>query len=122
LRSVNTLLIIDAQQGLLDGEAAIPNAREVVDRIAALLAAARSAGALVVYLQNDGALGTIDEPETTGWFIHARVAPKSDELVLRKTSDDGFEGTELETILARKRVTSAIRPAKAGFSPKPSRR
>jgi nicotinamidase-related amidase len=105
LRPVSALLIIDAQQGLLDGEAAIPNTRVVIDRIATLLATARSAGALVVHLQNDGAPGTIDEPETTGWFIHPRVAPKWDELVLRKTGDDGFEGTKLETVLARNHTT-----------------
>jgi nicotinamidase-related amidase len=105
LRPVSALLIIDAQQGLLDGEAAIPNAKVVVDRIAALLAAARSAGALIVHLQNNGAPGTIDEPETVGWFIHPILAPEADEIVLRKTGDDGFEDTELETVLARKRVT-----------------
>jgi len=105
LRPVDALLIIDAQQGLLDGEAAIPNARVVVDRIAALLAAARSAEALIVYLQNDGVPGTIDEPETTGWYFHPRVAPKPDEVVLRKTHDDGFDGTELEKVLARKHIT-----------------
>jgi len=105
LRPVSALLIIDAQQGLLDGEAAIPNARVVIDRIATLLAAARSVGALVVYLQNDGAPGTIDEPETSGWFIHPSVAPNSDELVLHKNGDDGFEGTDLEIILARNQIT-----------------
>jgi nicotinamidase-related amidase len=104
LKPVDALLIIDAQQGLLDGEAAIPNANVVVDHIAVLLAAARSAEALIVHLQNDGAPGTIDEPETSGWFFHPNVTPKSDELVLRKTGDDGFEGTELETILARNHI------------------
>jgi streptothricin hydrolase len=105
LGPVSALVIIDAQQGLLDGKAAIPNARVVVDRIAVLLTAARSAGALIVYLQNDGAPGTIDEPKTTGWFIHPRLTPEPDEMVLRKTGDDGFEGTELEKILAHKHVT-----------------
>ena len=105
LRPVSALLIIDAQQGFLDGEAAIPNARVIVDRIATLLAAARSAEVLIVYLQNDGVPGAIDEPETAGWFIHPKVTPEPDEVVLRKTGDDGFEGTELETILARKHVT-----------------
>ena len=105
LKPVSALVIIDAQQGFLDGETAIPNARVVVDRIAALLAAARSAGVLIVHLQNNGAPGTIDEPETNGWFIHPRLTPEPDELVLHKTSDDGFEGTELEIILAHKQVT-----------------
>lgn len=105
LSPVNALIIIDAQQGLLEGEAAIPHARVILERLVAILETARSAGALIVHLQNDGAPGTIDEPETTGWFIHPRVMPKPDEVVLRKTRDDGFDGTELETILARKHVT-----------------
>lgn len=105
LNPVRALLLIDVQQGLLEGEAAIPNARLVVDRLAAILAAVRGAGALIIHLQNDGAAGTIDEPETTGWFIHPKAAPKTGEMVLRKSGDDGFEGTELETILTSERVT-----------------
>jgi streptothricin hydrolase len=105
LKPVSALVIIDAQQGFLDGETAIPNARVVVDRIAALLAAARSAGVLIVHLQNNGAPGTIDEPETNGWFIHPRLTPEADELVLHKTGDDGFKDTELEIILAHRQVT-----------------
>lgn len=98
-------LVIDAQQGLLDGETAVPNAIDVIDRIRTVLAAARSTGALVIYLQNDGVPGTLDEPEMPGWFIHPQVAPEPGELVLRKRHDDGFDGTELEQVLASKRVT-----------------
>jgi nicotinamidase-related amidase len=99
------LVVVDAQQGLLDGETAVPDAIAVIDRIRTVLAAARSASALVVYLQNDGALGTLDEPGMPGWFIHPNVAPEPDEVALRKSRDDGFDGTELEDVLARKRVT-----------------
>jgi streptothricin hydrolase len=101
---VSACVIIDAQQGLLDGEAAVPHASSLLERLASLLAAARSAGALVVYLQNDGAPGTLDEPQTTGWFIHPSLTPRPDEVILRKTGDDGFEGTGLETILANQHV------------------
>lgn len=99
------LVVVDAQQGLLDGETAVPDAIGIIHRIGTVLAAARSAGALVVHLQNDGAPGTLDEPETPGWFIHPKAAPEPGELILRKCHDDGFEGTELEDVLARKRVT-----------------
>jgi nicotinamidase-related amidase len=102
--SVSACVIIDAQQGLLAGEAAVPNASIILERLASLLAAARSAGALVVYLQNDGAPGTLDEPGTTGWFIHPSVTPRPGEVVLRKTGDDGFEDTALETVLAQQHV------------------
>jgi streptothricin hydrolase len=101
---VTALLVVDAQQGLLDGEAAIPDAAGFIGRLAQLLAAARSAGSLIVHLQNDGAPGTLDEPGTPSWYIHPQVAPQPGELVLRKTQDDGFDGTELEHVLAHKGV------------------
>ena len=105
LTPVTALVLIDAQQGLLDGEAAIPDAAVVIGRLVRLLAAARSAGTLIIHLQNDGASGSLDEPGTPGWFIHYKVAPEPGELVLRKTRDDGFDGTELEDVLARTGVT-----------------
>jgi streptothricin hydrolase len=107
---VTALLLIDAQQGLLRGQAAIPEAAVVIDRLVKVLAAARSAGTLIIHLQNDGAPGTSDEPGTPGWLIHPKVAPEPGELVLRKTRDNGFDGTELEEVLARagvKRVAVA---------------
>ena len=103
--SATALLVIDAQQGLLDGETAIPDAAGVTSRLVKVLAAARSAGSLIVHLQNDGAPWTLDEPGTPGWRIHPKLAPAPGEVVLRKTRDDGFDGTKLEDVLARKRVT-----------------
>jgi len=102
---VTALLLIDAQQGLLDGAAAIPDAAAVLGRLVGLLAAARSAGTLIIHLQNDGAAGSLDEPGTPGWCIHDQVAPGPGEVVLRKTRDDGFDGTALEDVLAREGVT-----------------
>src|SRR5215211_6492623 len=80
---VTALVMIDAQQGLLDGETAIPHAAGVIDRLVKLLAAARSARTLIIHLQNDGAPGTLDEPGTPGWLIHPKIAPEPGELVLR---------------------------------------
>jgi nicotinamidase-related amidase len=105
VRSATALLMIDVQQGLLDSETAIPDAVHVIDRLVNVLAAARSAGSLIIHLQNDGAAGALDEPGTPGWHIHPKVAPEPGEFVLRKTRDDGFDGTELAEMLARTRVT-----------------
>jgi nicotinamidase-related amidase len=99
------LVLVDAQQGLLDGEAAVPDAAVVIGRLVKVLAAARFAGTHIIHLQNDGAPGSLDEPETPGWLIHPKLAPEPGELVLRKARDDGFDGTELEDVLARKGVT-----------------
>lgn len=86
------------------GETAVPDAARVVEHLALLLAAARTAGALVIHLQNDGTLGTMDEPGAPGWFIHQRVVPESGEVVLRKQWDDGFKETALAKILSDKGV------------------
>jgi streptothricin hydrolase len=88
--------VIDAQMGVLAGPTAVPSAQKTVARIAELLAAARSAGALVVHLQNDGQPGASDHPDSPGWPIHPAAEPRPGEPVLRKTGDDGFEGTNLE--------------------------
>lgn len=101
---VTAFVLIDAQQGLLDGATAIPDAARVLDRLAKVLAAARAAGALIIYLQHDGSAGALDEPGRPGWRIHPQVAPEPGEVVLRKTRDDGFDGTELAEALARRGV------------------
>ena len=106
------LMIVDAQQGILEGEKAVPAAAAITDRLVELLTAARAAGALVVHLQHDGAPGSLDEPQTPGWFIHPKLSPYPEEVVVRKTEDDGFEGTDLERILAR---NGARRIAVAGL-------
>jgi nicotinamidase-related amidase len=99
------LLVIDAQRGFLEGAEAVPDAEAFSDRLAVLLAAARSAGAMVIHLQNDGPQGVVDEPGQPGWFIHPKVDPVPGEPVIRKTRDDGFEGTQLADLLARHGVT-----------------
>jgi nicotinamidase-related amidase len=99
------LLVIDAQSGLLEGDAAVPDAGGVLDRLVLLLAAARAAGSLVIHLQNDGSPGALDEPGQAGWFIHPKAAPASGERVFRKVRDDGFDGTPLADLLTRCGVT-----------------
>ena len=101
---VAALLIVDAQAGLLDGASAVPSAAGVAARLSELLGAARAAGALVVHLQNDGPPGAPDEPGTPGWRIHASATPRPGEPVLRKSVDDGFDGTGLDEVLASARV------------------
>ena len=77
----------------------MPSADALIAAVRTQLGSARSAHCIVVHLQHDGGSGTPDEPETRGWQLALPVA--SGEPVLRKTKDDGFEGTNLGEILSR---------------------
>ena len=93
----DALVLVDLQRGLVGGPSAVPGSAAVRAASAVLLDAARAAGSTVVHLQNDGAVGTVDEPGTSGWELC--LAPRTDEPVLRKTQDDPFVETDLESVL-----------------------
>lgn len=93
----HALIVVDLQRGLLEGPEAVPDAASVLVAATTLLDAAREAGALVVHLQNDGAVGAPDEPGTPGWELWQ--VPRPGEPVLRKTADDPFAETDLESVL-----------------------
>lgn len=105
LRPVQALLVVDVQTAFVSGAEAVPEAARVLDRTRGLLARARTAGALVVHLQNDGAPGTVDAPHTPGWELHLPVEPGPREHVVRKTEDDGFADTGLGALLDAAGVT-----------------
>ncbi|OEJ37479.1 isochorismatase [Streptomyces agglomeratus] len=104
--SVEALLVVDVQSALVSGAGAVPEAERLVDRTAELIARARRSGALVVHVQNDGPPGADDEPHTPGWELHHSVEAGPAEVVIRKTHDDGFEGTPLGRLLTDSGVRS----------------
>ncbi|MFE9395850.1 isochorismatase family protein [Streptomyces flavidovirens] len=96
---IEALIVVDVQSAFVSGDGAVPEAARLVDRTTDLIARARRSGALVVHLQNDGPAGADDEPHTPGWELHHPVEPGSTEVVIRKTEDDGFDGTCLGSLL-----------------------
>lgn len=91
----DALIVVDMQAAFVFGEGAVAGADLVLENIRLLLGRARATGALVVHLQNDGADGAADEPGTPGWELVLPVQLGDTELVVRKTKDDGFDGTGL---------------------------
>lgn len=102
LQTPTALIVVDMQVSFVRGETASPLMPTVLPSVQVQLAAARAAGALVVFLQNDGLAGTVDEPETDGWQL--ALEREQGEVVIRKTHDNGFEGTDLDTVLQRYRT------------------
>ncbi|MFI1383497.1 isochorismatase family protein [Embleya sp. NPDC020886] len=105
IEPVSALLVVDVQVAFVTGAGAVPAAERVVERVAALIGRARAGGALVVHLQNDGPVGADDEIGTPGWELRLPVEAGPSEVVIRKTEDDGFDGTPLGDLLTRAGVT-----------------
>ncbi len=98
----DALIVVDMQKAFVVGPNAVPDADRVLAAVRTQLDNARQAGAVIVHLQNDGAPGAPDQPDTLGWELALPVGPN--EAVLRKTGDDGFEGTTLESLLREEDV------------------
>ena len=103
----SALLIIDIQEGMFS----IPGfdvhePRAFLARVAGLIERARVAGIPVIYVQHLGAEGSPLEAGTDGVAIHATIAPRAGELVVRKEESDAFLRTELQAELDRLGVTT----------------
>jgi nicotinamidase-related amidase len=93
-RPKTALLVIDAQNGVVDGayerDAVVANVAYLVDK-------ARREGAPVVWIQHS------DEQLIRGseeWRIVAELAPEKTEALVDKHYGDAFEETALESVLA----------------------
>jgi nicotinamidase-related amidase len=93
----HAVMVIDMQRAFVEGPGAIPRIGTVLPAARRQIEAARAAGALVVYLQNDGGAGEPDQPETAGWEL--AFEPQPGDVVVRKRHDNGFAGTDLDTLL-----------------------
>jgi nicotinamidase-related amidase len=103
------VLVIDVQTGLFRAELALFEAEAVVARINAVLAKARQAGALVIFIQHDGEPGGEDiVPFTEGWKLHPKLEIRVGDLVIRKTTCDAFYGTPLEDELRSRAITTLV--------------
>jgi len=101
--TAEALVIVDVQHGFLDGLVAADAMTSALER---LLAAARSAGALVVHLQDVGGSDSRIPPDSPGRALV--LAPQEGEVVVRKETDDGFKGTDLERVLRDSGVSTVV--------------
>jgi nicotinamidase-related amidase len=103
---VEALLVVDVQTAFISGDRAVPAAALLLEQVRSLMARARTVGALIVHLQNDGPVGAVDEPGKPGWRLYLPVEEGNREVVIRKTTDDGFNETDLAALLTARGVCS----------------
>lgn len=100
------LLVVDAQN---EAVAKGPHrGDEVLANIATLIAACRTAGVEVIYVQHDEPEGEDGAPGTEGWEIHDSVRPAAGEKVVRKRFNSAFRETDLTDYLRQRRLGTLI--------------
>ncbi|WP_431220224.1 isochorismatase family protein [Leifsonia xyli] len=98
-RPATALLVIDVQNGVVDGahrrDEVVANVSELVDR-------ARAADVPVVWIQHSDAENL--PIGSDGWQFVAELARDDSEALVHKTYADSFEDTTLEAVLAEAAV------------------
>lgn len=103
------VLVIDVQTGLFSAKPPPFEADAVIARINTVTAQARQAGALVIFIQQDGEPGEEDlVPFSEGWKLHPQLEVRPGELIIRKTTCDAFYHTTLESVLRSCGVTTLL--------------
>lgn len=103
----SALLIIDVQHALCCGEWAAHHIDRVVDRINAVSAKARAAGAPVILIQHEEDEGPL-QFGSEGWQLYVRLATKPEDIRVRKTAADSFHKTNLHSLLQERGITRVI--------------
>ncbi len=102
---MTALLIVDMQSALVRGAF---NEAAVLSNVQQLIGMAREAGAPVIYVQHNHASFEPMMKGNIGWEIHPLLAPEPDDVRFEKEASDAFYGTELESVLKTRNVTSIV--------------
>jgi nicotinamidase-related amidase len=102
-RPNTALLVIDVQNGVVDGA---PRRDEVIANIDALVARARASGVPVVWVQHHDGENLV--PDTEPWQYVPELVRLDAEPLVHKAYGDSFEDTDLEALLADRGVGRLI--------------
>jgi nicotinamidase-related amidase len=95
---MDAMLIVDMQVGLLNG-APKHDLNGVIDRINRLAANVRTASGTVIFVQHCGGKGDEFEPQTPGWALLPELDRDPTDMIVWKTLNEPFTGTELQARL-----------------------
>jgi nicotinamidase-related amidase len=108
MNSKTALLVIDVQLCNFKESPPVHRGRDLLSKIGALIAQARTVGVPIIYVQHCGPEGAIDQPGTPGWEIHLDIAPTEGDAVIQKRHPDAFQDTSLQRELESKGVERLI--------------
>lgn len=101
----SALMVVDVQVSMFFGPWPVSDAQALLKRIGDRVLEARLASQPVIFVQNDGPADEMDAPGEPWWELV--LAPKENELVVRKTTQDVFESNpDLADNLRARGITS----------------
>lgn len=113
----SALLVMDVQEGVVESL----GSPELLERLAAAVAAARTAGVRVIYVvvgfrpgypevsaRNRTFSALADSGRLLEPRVHESVAPREDEPVVQKKRVSAFAGSDLEMILRAGQISSLV--------------
>jgi nicotinamidase-related amidase len=95
---MDAMLVVDMQVGLLSGDPK-HDLRGVINRINRLAASVRDRSGTVIFVQHCGGKGDDFEPQTPGWAFLPELVQYPTDVVVRKSLNDPFAGTDLQVRL-----------------------
>ena len=90
------LVVIDAQNEYVSGKLPLAGIDAALERLAALLKAARAAGAPIIHIAQRGRQGGLFDSDGPGFKIAAQAAPLPGETVIEKPLPNAFAKTGLQ--------------------------
>ena len=93
------LVLIDCQNEYVEGPLQLRGVQAALEEAARLLAAARAAGAPVIYIRHQGKAGGAFDWDQPRGAICEVVAPATAEPVIGKALPNAFAGTDLDAVL-----------------------
>ncbi len=98
MADASALVLIDVQQGLIDGFE--DDWRDALAAVSQLVAQARASGAPVVFVQHCGQATTHPlHPTRAGWALHPGLDVRASDVRVEKTWSDAFRDTNLDAVL-----------------------
>jgi nicotinamidase-related amidase len=101
------VLVIDVQQVLCTGADVAFDIIGVIERINAVGAKARAAGAPVIFVQHEEADGSF-KFGSDGWQLGSGLVTRAGDMRVRKTTPDSFNRTELHALLRARGITHLV--------------
>ena len=95
---MDALIVVDMQAGLLNGEPK-HDLRGVIERINRLAAKVRERSGVVIFVQHCSGAEDDFVPDTPGWALLPELDRAAADIVVQKTLNDPFAGTELSARL-----------------------